>query len=209
MPTSTRPRSRTRTASAGQPGPRAGECRDVGTGWCALVALLTAVTATGCLDGLEPPFGSDGARLACSSDLDARYLSAAGSFATYGVTLADSDPPAAIPMFYEDESEPGFGVIGSSQEGEYQFYILNAPAIREGSMEVVRNSIEKPDGVRLVLELERGSLGSVSLDSLMGEITFERADDEQLAGHFEASFGTPTDQFIGCFNVDVLETSAQ
>ena len=205
MPTSTRSRSRTtRTARALRPAPAR-----VRVGQVTWLAAVAAISAAGCLDGLEPPFGSEIAELTCSSDPDARYLSAAGSFATYGVTLADGDPPAAVPMFYEDEGELGFGVIGSSQEGEYQFFILNAPAIREGSMEVVRDSLADPDGVRLVLELERGALGSVALDSLMGEITFDVVDEEQLAGHFEATFGTPTDQFIGCFNVDVLETATE
>jgi hypothetical protein len=172
-----------------------------------MLAAGLAVVTTGCLGGLEAPFGSEVGELACSGDQDVRYLSAAGSFADYGVVLADSDPPSAFPMLYEDALEPGFAVIGSSQEGEYQFYILNRAAVVEGSVPVVRSLIDDPDGIRLVLELDRGALGSVALDSLSGGITFDVVDDDQLAGHFEAAFGSQTDQFIGCFNVDVIESA--
>ncbi len=70
----------------------------------------------------------------------------------------------------------------------------------------MRSSIDDPAGVRLVIELERHSLGSVALDSLDGEITFEMVADDELSGHFEAAFGTLTDEFQGCFHVDVVST---
>jgi len=188
MSTSARPRSRTRTASRA-------------------VAAALALVATGCLDGLDAPVGSETGTLECSGARDVRYLSAAGSFADYGVALADGDPPAAIPMVHEDAGEPGLGVIGSSQEGDYKFYILNTAAIAEGSAAVVRNSIDEPSGIRLVLELERSGLGTVELDSLAGEITFELVAEEQLSGHFEAAFGTLADEFNGCFHVDLLQAT--
>jgi hypothetical protein len=170
------------------------------------VALIAA--ATGCLDGLDPPFDAEATELECSGDPEERYLSAAGSLVSNGVALSDGDPPAAIQVVHDSEDEPGLAVIGSSQEGDYQFYILNFPAIVEGTTEVVRSSIEEPDGVRLVIELERRSLGSVALDSLEGEITFETVSDEELSGHFRAAFGTLTDKFQGCFHVDVVSTDA-
>jgi hypothetical protein len=172
-----------------------------------LAALLIAA-ATGCLDGLDPPFDAEATELECSGDPEERYLSAAGSLVSNGVALSDGDPPAAIQVVHDSEDEPGLAVIGSSQEGDYQFYILNFPAIVEGTTEVVRSSIEEPDGVRLVIELERRSLGSVALDSLEGEITFETVSDEELSGHFRAAFGTLTDKFQGCFHVDVVSTDA-
>jgi hypothetical protein len=168
-------------------------------------ALALAVLASGCLDGLDAPFGSEAGELECSDDRDDRYLSAAGTVAERGIALVDVDPPAAIRVVYDEE--PGLGVIGSSQEGEYEFHILNSPAIAEGSIEVVRSSIDEPSGIRLILELERRSLGTVELDSLAGEITFELVAEDQLAGHFEAAFGTLTDQFEGCFHVDISRTA--
>lgn len=171
----------------------------------ALTVALSAV-ATGCLDGLDPPFDADATELECSRDPDERYLSAAGSLTRNGVALSDGDPPAAIQVVHDSEDEPGLAVIGSSEEGDYQFYILNFSAIAEGTTEVVRSSIEEPAGVRLVIELERRSLGSVALDSLEGEITFDTVADDELSGHFRAAFGTLTDRFQGCFHVDVVST---
>lgn len=172
------------------------------------LAIALTVVATGCLDGLDPPLDAEAGELECSSDGDGRYLSAAGSLARNGVALSDGDPPAAIQVVHDDGDEPGLAVIGSSQEGEYQFYILNRAVIAQGSTEVVRSSIDEPDGIRLVIELERPSLGTVALDSLAGEITFDMVADDELSGHFEASFGTLTDEFQGCFHVDVLSTDA-
>jgi hypothetical protein len=171
------------------------------------VLFALALAATGCLGHLEAPFGSEVTELQCSDDRDVRYLSAAGAVADRGIALTDGNPPAAVQLIHDDANEPGFAVIGSSQEGDYQFYILNVPAITEGSMEVVRSSIDEPSGIRLIIELERRQLGSVELDSLAGEITFDVVADDELAGHFEAAFGAPTDQFEGCFHVDVIRTA--
>ncbi len=33
--------------------------------------------------------------------------------------------------------------------------------------------------------------------------------DDELCGHFEAAFGTQTDQFSGCFHVDVVSADAE
>lgn len=160
------------------------------------------------MDGLDPPLGAEDAELACRDNREVRYFSAAGSVATVGIALTDGTPPAAVPTVHEDADEPGLVLIGSSEQGDYQFYILNGPAIAEGSHEIVRDSIEEPGGIRLILELERRGLGTVELDSLAGEITFETVGDDELSGHFSAAFGTQTDQFEGCFHVDVVSTDA-
>jgi hypothetical protein len=170
----------------------------------AALAVVLTVAAAGCLDGLDPPFDAEAADLQCSSDGDGRYFSAAGSIADSGIALSDGHPPAAIQVIHDDGDEHGLAVIGSSVEGDYQFYILNLAAISRGSADVVRSSITEPAGIRLVLELERRSLGQVALDSLAGEITFEKVADDELSGHFEAAFGTLTDEFSGCFHVDVV-----
>lgn len=168
-----------------------------------VLALGCALSASGCMDGLPAPFASEDGQLLCSEAAEARYLSAAGSVAGLGIALIDGDPPSAVPLVHQENNEPGLGVVGSSAEGDYQFYILNDPAIAEGSNEVVRSSVDHPTGIRLVIELERRSLGSLALDSLAGEITFDVVRDDELAGHFEAAFGSTTDQFVGCFHVDV------
>ncbi len=168
------------------------------------LALALTLAASGCMDGLAAPFESESGELPCSDAPDARYLSAAGSLADLGIALIDGDPPSAVPLVHEENNEPGLAVVGSSAEGEYQFYILNRPVIAEGSNEVVRSSLDDPGGIRLIIELERRSLGSIALDSLAGQITFDVVDEGELAGHFEAAFGTTTDQFVGCFHVDVL-----
>lgn len=174
----------------------------------AALALAVTLAASGCMDGLAAPFESETGQLLCSDAPDARYLSAAGSLADLGIALIDGDPPSAVPLVHAENREPGLGVVGSSAEGDYEFYILNGPAIAEGSAEVVRSSIDQPTGIRLVIELERRSLGSLALDSLAGEITFDVVSDDELSGHFEAAFGTTSDHFVGCFHVDVLPREA-
>jgi hypothetical protein len=178
------------------------------TALAAPFALALSLAASGCMDGLAAPFESETGQLLCSDAPDARYLSAAGTLADLGIALVDGDPPSAVPLVHAENNEPGLAVIGSSAEGDYQFYILNRPVIAEGSSEVVRSSVDDPTGIRLVIELERGSLGSIALDSLAGQITFDVVTDDELAGHFEAAFGTTTDQFAGCFHVDILSGEA-
>jgi hypothetical protein len=161
------------------------------------------------MGGLEPPLGSIGAELDCSDDRAERYMMAAGTTSDYGVVLFDTDPPAAVEVAFEEAGEPGFALFGSTQEGDYRFFIVNQSAIAEGDAPVVRDSLTEPNGIRLVLELERPSLGSVELDSLGGEIEFTRAGDGELAGGFEAALGSATDEFQGCFHVDLPPRDAQ
>jgi hypothetical protein len=169
-----------------------------------LAALVVTVTSSGCLGGLDAPFSANRGEFECSADRADRYLSAAGTAADHGIVVLDTDPPPAISLVHDDANEPGLAVIGSAQEGDYRFYILNSPAIQEGSAEVVRSSIDQPSGIRLILELDRRALGSVQLDSLAGEITFSQVGESELAGSFEAALGTLADEFEGCFHVDVL-----
>lgn len=168
-----------------------------------LAALVVTMTASGCLEGLDAPFGSTGSELECSSDPAARYLSAAGTAANRGIVVIDTDPPPAVSVLHEDDYEPGLAVMGAAQEADYRFFILNSPAIQEGSMEVVRSSIDQPSGIRLVLDLNRRGLGEMQLESLTGEITFSHVGETELAGTFQAALGTLADEFAGCFHVDV------
>ena len=71
------------------------------------LAVVLTVVATGCLDGLDPPFDAEATELECSSDRDGRYLSAAGSVADNGVALSDGHPPPPSTCSTRMPTNPG------------------------------------------------------------------------------------------------------
>ena len=163
-------------------------------------ASMLCLLCLGCVAPLDTPMEVDGDP-ECSMEQDNRYFIMVGSLDNFSTVVTDSAPPPARHIGAEITWQ------AETAQSSYVASLVNVPTASVGMHPIIREgaSAEPGDGVSLIVTLQRPGLGRTDLSFVSGTITFDIAEEDEILAFFDASLGTPADEFRGCFHIDIVQ----